>query len=415
MAKSKPTTMNLAFSVSTSSSTVNSPTASKSLVILKAPCRTDWFQVQGNLTQEITITTQRRVLKNGKERCICGRKYRETCRPGYQGYPRTPGNSGDSEAEGNDKDWPHHLHSSPDYVLPMEKVFSIVRQRYGRSPTDEMKDLDENTAIRQIFMSVTLLAAVHLRKDDTINLRSTKNQPKKSFRELLQVTGRLITDPTEITGLTTIAWQQPVWRETTLLTDRTVQFATAKTCVFSDSVLCLGGISDEPVQAWESKIKWFLETRNLKDLDQIDGEPMEFEWTFFPDSQHWEFSTRFKKWLNQSANQSSSKERSSSCQCTMTLIGRKRRNKENSIANALRVTEYVEDSRKGVGSFWGLDPTRNGTDQCQQTWWKMGENCLSHDAQLCRKVTSSISCQQHRGKRRIEKQRKRSEHHSLQR
>ena len=46
-----------------------------------------------------------------------------------------------------------------------------------------------------------------------------------------------------------------MWRETTLLTDRAVHFATAKTNVFSDSVLCLGGISDEPVKAWESKIK----------------------------------------------------------------------------------------------------------------------------------------------------------------
>ena len=36
-------------------------------------------------------------------------------------------------------------------------------------------------------------------------------------------------------------------RETTLLTDKAVQFATAETYVFSDSVLCLGGISTEPV------------------------------------------------------------------------------------------------------------------------------------------------------------------------
>ena len=65
--------------------------------------------------------------------------------------------------------------------------------------------------------------------------------------------------------------------KTTLLTDRAVQLATANTYVFSDSVLCLGGISDEPVQAWEKdKIKWYLETRYLKDLDRIDGEPMEF-------------------------------------------------------------------------------------------------------------------------------------------
>ena len=47
-------------------------------------------------------------------------------------------------------------------------------------------------------------------------------------------------------------------------------------------MLCLGGISDEPVKACESSIKLFLETRYLKDLDRIDGEPMDFEWTVFP-------------------------------------------------------------------------------------------------------------------------------------
>ena len=67
-----------------------------------------------------------------------------------------------------------------------------------------------------------------------------------------------------------------------MLTDRAVQFATAKTCVFADSVLCLGGISTEPVEAWESRIKWFLETHYLKDLDWIDAEPMDFEWKVFP-------------------------------------------------------------------------------------------------------------------------------------
>ena len=40
VAKSKPTTMNLAVSVSTSSSTVQNQIASKSLGILNAPCRT---------------------------------------------------------------------------------------------------------------------------------------------------------------------------------------------------------------------------------------------------------------------------------------------------------------------------------------------------------------------------------------
>ena len=102
-----------------------------------------------------------------------------------------------------------------------------------------MKYLDVNTALRRIFLSVTLQAAVHLGMDFTESLRSTKNQHRKSLRQLFQVTQKLITDQTEITGLATIDWQQPMWREMTLLTDRAVQFATAKTYVFSDAVLCL--------------------------------------------------------------------------------------------------------------------------------------------------------------------------------
>ena len=44
--------------------------------------------------------------------------------------------SGDSETEGKDETWPHNLHVSTDCVPHMEKVFSIVRQRYGLSPRD---------------------------------------------------------------------------------------------------------------------------------------------------------------------------------------------------------------------------------------------------------------------------------------
>ena len=70
-------------------------------------------------------------------------------------------------------------------------------------------------------------------------------------------------------------------RETTLLTDKAVQLATAKTCVFSDSVLRLGVISPEPVKVWESEIKRFLESLYFRVLDWTDGEPMEFEWRNF--------------------------------------------------------------------------------------------------------------------------------------
>ena len=64
VAKSKPT-MNLAFTVSTSS-TVQNLVASKSPGILRAPVKLIG-QVLGNVEQENSIKTQRRVLKCGKK------------------------------------------------------------------------------------------------------------------------------------------------------------------------------------------------------------------------------------------------------------------------------------------------------------------------------------------------------------
>ena len=73
--------------------------------------------------------------------------------------------SGNSETEGIDKSWPHNLHISTYYVPHMEKVFSILRQRYGLGPMDQMNHLDVNTAMWGIFLSVTLQATVHLGSD----------------------------------------------------------------------------------------------------------------------------------------------------------------------------------------------------------------------------------------------------------
>ena len=191
--------------------------------------------------------------------------------------------------------WPHHFRVSADCVPHMEKVFSTIRKIYDRKPTDDLKDLDVNTAIWCIFISVTLQAAVHLGRDNSQNPRSIKNQSSKSAGQLFRTTEKLVKEQTEITGLSTINWDQPMCRESSLLCDRAVRIVRSNTCVFSDSVLCLGDISPEPVQAWKDKIKWYLETRFLKELDRIDGEPMEFEWTISRDSLHWELSLRFKR------------------------------------------------------------------------------------------------------------------------
>ena len=106
-----------------------------------------------------------------------------------------------------------------------------------------------------------------------------------------------------------------------------------------------------------------METRYLKNLYRIDGDRWSSSGKISQDSLHWEFSTIFERWwLNQSLNQSNSKEGSSSCQCTMTLVGQNEEKKKIELRKLSELPSITEDSRKDVGRFWDLDPRRNGTD-----------------------------------------------------
>ena len=65
-----------------------------------------------------------------------------------------------------------------------------------------MEDLDVNTSIWGIFMTATLQAAVHLGAIDYVeNLHPTKNHPKRTLKQLFNVTRKLIKDKKEIQGI----------------------------------------------------------------------------------------------------------------------------------------------------------------------------------------------------------------------
>ena len=99
--------------------------------------------------------TQRRVL-------VCGKKMRKgrLVTTGThqdllifrESSERTKGlvalMAGNSEfIEGNDTVWPHNFHISAAYVPHLERVFSNVRQKFGRKRGAKMEDLDVNTSI----------------------------------------------------------------------------------------------------------------------------------------------------------------------------------------------------------------------------------------------------------------------------
>ena len=68
--------------------------------------------------------------------------------------------------------------------------------------------------------------------------------------------------------------------------------------VLSDSVLCLGKIHENPQSnaAWEQRLGWFKTSQEYRDLDRIDGEPMEFEWNISQDSIRCSSVKKFKNY-----------------------------------------------------------------------------------------------------------------------
>ena len=89
----------------------------------------------------------------------------------------------------------------------------------------------------------------------------------------------------EIFGVSQISGESSPWKQLSLVNDEEViSLSHAKVCAFSDSVLCLGRMNENPQSndAWEDKLMWFKDSSQYRTLDTIDGEPMEFEWIIFP-------------------------------------------------------------------------------------------------------------------------------------
>ena len=70
----------------------------------------------------------------------------------------------------------------------------------------------------------------------------------------------------------------------------------AKVYVFSDSVLCLGKVNQNPASKTflEEQLSSFKDSPQYRILDTIDGEPMAFEWSISQDSPHCSSSTKSK-------------------------------------------------------------------------------------------------------------------------
>ena len=135
-------------------------------------------------------------------------------------------------------------------------------------------------------MSSTLQASVFMVKNYSDNWHSIKNTEDLTMKQMFDISEKLISEqPDEFYGVKTINWEDSSWKYLSLVDDeQVISLLHTKVYVFSDSVLCLGKMNENPQSniAWEDRLTWFKSSLKSRTLDRIDGEPMEFEWNIFP-------------------------------------------------------------------------------------------------------------------------------------
>ena len=96
------------------------------------------------------------------------------------------------------------------------------------------------------------------------------------MKQMFDISAKLVSEQDEIYGV-----KKSSWKYLSLIGDeQVISLQRTKVYVFSDSVLCLGKIHENPQSntAWEQRLGWFKSSQVYRNFDRIDGEPMEFEW-----------------------------------------------------------------------------------------------------------------------------------------
>ena len=135
-------------------------------------------------------------------------------------------------------------------------------------------------------MSSTLQASVLMGKNYSDNLRFIKNTGNNlTMKQMFDISEKLIVEQSdEIYGVKTINLEHSSWEYLSLIGDaQVISLQHTMVHVFSDSVLCLVKMNENPKSryAWEDRLMWFNSVPEYRDLDTIDGEPLEFEWNIF--------------------------------------------------------------------------------------------------------------------------------------
>ena len=122
-------------------------------------------------------------------------------------------------------------------------------------------------------MSSTLQASVFIGKNYSDTLHSMTNTGKDlTLKHMFDISEKLIAEQSdEIYGVNTINWEDSSWKHSSLNGDEEViNLSHTEVHVFSDSVLCLGRMNENPQSniVWEDKLTWVKSSPEYRALGQ---------------------------------------------------------------------------------------------------------------------------------------------------
>ena len=142
----------------------------------------------------------------------------------------------------------------------VHRVNDQVRKDKKQSSMDATEDSEEHSVIWGLFMSSTLHASVFMGTHYLDNLHSIKKTENLTKTQMFDISEKLITEQTdEIYEVNGINSENPSWKYLSLIVDKqAINLQRTKVYVFSDYVLCLGEIHENPQSniACEERLTW---------------------------------------------------------------------------------------------------------------------------------------------------------------
>ena len=131
----------------------------------------------------------------------------------------------------------------------LNRVNDRLRKMLNRSPEDSMQDIDKCSMIWRMFTSSTLEASVFMGKNYSDNFNSIKNTRENlTLKKMFEISEQMILEQSdEIFEVSQNRRESSPWKRLSLVNDEEViSLSHAKVYVFSDSVLCLGKMNQNP-------------------------------------------------------------------------------------------------------------------------------------------------------------------------